>query len=155
MNSAEIYRILSRDPVTSRYFVGVFPSDRIPEVKDTPAAMVINNEEHFKSGAHWLAVYINENETCEFFDSFALPPAAYGENISAFVNRYPVVKWNKIPFQSLTSNVCGPYCIYYLFKRCKRWCMKSIIKSLTGKRNDFRVFQFVKKRYGVKMIFKK
>lgn len=156
MNSAELHKILSRDPFTMKYFVGVFPSDKIPELSSNRSfAMVINTDKSTEPGSHWVAIFVENNKKLEFFDSYGLPPDAYGSDIKHFITHYPEVSWNKICFQSLTSNVCGPYCIYYLVKRCQGLCMYSIVSHLVGKNNDFRMFQFVKRRYGVKLIFKK
>lgn len=155
MNSLELHRILSRDPYTARYFIGVFPSDKIPVIHLTPAALVVNNQDSRHRGEHWLALWVIDNQTIEFFDSMGLTPSAYGRDISAFVNQYPVVHWNKIRLQSFTSNVCGAYCVYYIVNRSKGFSLNIVIRNLAGRRNDFRMFQFVKKRYGVNMIFRK
>jgi hypothetical protein len=155
MNSSEIYNILSRDPISARYFTGVFPSDKAPHITQFPTTLVLNTDKHDEKGAHWLAIYIQDNSTVEFFYSYGLPPETYGKDITRFVNKYPNIRWNKIVMQSLTSNVCGQYCIYFILRRCQGLCMKFIIHQLAGKKNDFRIFQFVKKRYGVNMIFKK
>lgn len=155
MNNLNIYKILSRDPHTSKYFVGVFPSDKIPRITEFPAALVINTDKHTEEGSHWLAIFIVNHQTLEFFDSYGFPPDKYGEDITRFVTRYSRIKWNKICLQSLTSNVCGPFCIYFLLKRCKGLDMYFIVCNLAGKKNDFRMYQFVKKMYGVKFIFKK
>ena len=148
MYSAEIYRILSRDPFTMKYFIGVYPSDKIPNFHTSESrALVINTDKSSEPGRHWIAVFIENNQHVEFFDSFGLPPEAYGSDITTFVRRYPQVSCNKIPFQSLTSNVCGPYCIYFLVKRCQGFCIYSIVSNLIGKNNVFRMYQFVKKRW--------
>jgi hypothetical protein len=155
MNSTDIHKILSRDPYTAKYYLGVFPCDKIPAIEQFPSAMVINTDKHDEKGTHWLAIYIQSNYTLEFFDSYGLPPEAYGKDITKFLKKYPNIRWNKIVMQSLTSNVCGQYCIYFILRRCQGLCMKFIIHQLAGKKNDFRLYQFVKKRYGVNMIFKK
>lgn len=155
MNSSEIHNILSRDPISARYFAGVFPSDKIPAIKQFPSTMVLNTDKHDEKGTHWLAVYIQDNNTLEFFDSYGLPPEAYGKDITRFTKKYKRFSYNNVALQSLTSNVCGQYCIYFIIRRSQGLCMKFIIQQLTGKKNDFRMFQFIKKRYGVNMIFKK
>ena len=155
MNSAQIHKILSRDPVCARYFSGVFPCDKIPAIQKFPSVMVVNTDKHNEKGTHWLAVYIQDKKTLEFFYSYGFPPVTYGEDITRFVKMYPRIRWNTTSLQSLTSNVCGQYCIFFIIKRCHGLCMDSIISVLCRKKNDFRMFQFVKKRYGVNMIFKK
>lgn len=153
MNSSQIHKILSRDPISSRHYAGVYPSDKIPIIHKFPSAIVLNTGKHYERGTHWLAVYIQDKKTIEFFDSYGLPPEFYGEDISNFVRKYHYVQANKIPLQSLTSNVCGQYCLYFIVKRCQGVCMRSIVTQLMERKNDFRMFQFVKKRYGVHMIF--
>lgn len=155
MNSSQIHNILFREPASARYFAGVFPSDKIPVIRKFPCTMVINTDKHDEKGTHWLAVYIQDKKNIDFFDSYGLPPEAYGEDISRFVEKYHQIQWNKITLQSLTSNVCGQFCIYFIVKRSQGFCMKSITNALSKQKNDFRIFQFVKKRYGVNMIFKK
>lgn len=155
MNSSQIHKILTRDPISTRFFIGVYPSDLIPVIRKFPSSLVLNTDKHDEGGSHWLAVYIQDEETLDFFDSFGLPPEAYGEDIARFVMNYRHVRRNKIPLQSLTSNVCGQYCIYFIIKRCQGLCMKLIVSQLSRKKNDFRVYLFVKKRYGVNMVFKK
>lgn len=155
MNSSEIHTVLSRDPVSTRYFAGVFPSDRIPIIRNLPCAIVLNTDKHNEKGSHWLAIYIQDEKTLEFFYSFGLPPETYGEDITRFVKKYPRIQWNKTTLQSLTSNVCEQYCIFFIVKRCQGLCMNSITNVLSRRKNDFRMYQFVKKRYGVSMIFKK
>lgn len=155
MNSLQIHRVLTHDLHAQRYFMGVFPSDKVPKLQRFPAAIVINTDKHDESGTHWLALYMENKQTLEFYDSFGLPPETYGEDIYRYVKTFKVVQWNILPLQSPTSNVCGQFCIYFVVKRCQGFCMKMIVTPLAGKKNDFRMYQFVKKRYGVNMIFKK
>lgn len=154
MNSLQIHTILSRDPASVRYFAGVFPSDKIPTLRNFPCAFVVNTDKHHEKGSHWLAIYIQDKKTIEFFDSYGLSPETYGEDIARFVQKYSRMRWNKTTLQSVTSNVCGHYCIFFIVKRCQGYCMKAIVRMLSRKKNDFRMYLFVKKRYGVKTIFK-
>ena len=155
MNSLDIYKILSRDPLTARYFVGVFPADRIPPLKKT-AVMVVNTDTHDKPGRHWIALFVRDKNTLEFFDSYGLSPGHYGQHLEDYAKRFSRLVRNCTQLQSLTSNVCGPYCIYFLVKRCQGHSMNYIVNKLTpyGK-SDFRMYLYVKQRYGVKLNFKK
>ena len=155
MNSSDIYKILSRDVYTARYFRGVFPADKIPALTAS-SGLVANTEGHMDVGSHWIAMFVHHPQTLEFFDSYGLPPSAYGQDIENFARQFTYVKCNKKQLQSLTSNVCGHYCIYYLVKRCQGQSMDCIVRNLSvTTHNDFQIFQFVKRRYNVKMIFKK
>jgi len=155
MNSSDINKILSRDPHTARYFVGVFPSDKIPFLEKA-AVMVVNTDTQDKPGRHWLALFVRDKNTLEFFDSYGLPPASYGQHLEDYAKRFSRLMRNCIQLQSLTSNVCGPYCIYFLVKRCQGQSMQYIVSKLKpyGK-SDFKMYLYVKQRYGVKLNFRK
>lgn len=155
MYASQIHRILSKDKYASRNFVGVFASNEIPYVKGQ-SAIIVNTDTHDKEGSHWLAMYIQDEHTLDFFDSYGFPPSTYGPYIESYVHQFKHVKMNKKPFQSLSSNVCGQYCMYFLLKRCQGLSMDYILYLFNrNKNNDFIMYQLFKKRYGVKMIFRK
>ncbi|GFS54245.1 uncharacterized protein TNCV_2527631 [Trichonephila clavipes] len=116
MFTSQISKILSKE--APRDFLGVYPSDKIPKVKKK-AALVVNTDPHDEEGSHWLAMYIQDEKTIEFFDSYGFPPSVYEPHISQYVKLFPNVIYNETSLQNLTSNVCGQYCIFYLLKRCK------------------------------------
>ena len=155
MNGRQIDRILSMDTITSPFFQGVYSIDTIPLLREK-SAIVINNDESWEAGSHWLALFVDERKRLEFYDSYGKPPDFYGHYLNNYVSHYSNVCWNSITFQSPTSNVCGHYCIYFLRRRCMGDSMYSIIHHLCQyKSNDFRLYQFVKKKYGVRFVFRK
>lgn len=155
MYASQINKILFRDQYASRSFVGVFPADQLPPIQ-RETAMIVNTDAHDKEGTHWLAMYVQDEDTLEFFDSFGFPPSIYKPFISQYASQFSYVKWNEISFQSLTSNVCGQYCMYFVLKRCKGSSMDYIVHQLKySKNNDFRMYNFFRKRYAVNMIFRK
>ena len=155
MYASQIHRILSNDNNASRYFAGVFPADRLPPLKKE-AAFVVNTDTHDKIGSHWLSMFISDEDTLEFFDSFGFPSSMYEPFISQHASAFKNVKYNETTFQSPTSNVCGQYCTYFLLKRCSGFSMEYIVHLLKlSKKNDFILYNFFKKMYAVNMIFKK
>ncbi|GFT55788.1 uncharacterized protein NPIL_248631 [Nephila pilipes] len=114
MFASQISKILSKE--APRDFLGVYPADQIPKIKKR-AAIVVNTDPHDKEGSHWLAMYIQEEKTIELFDSYGLPPSVYEPHISQYAKLFPNVISNEISLQSLSSNVCGQYCVLYLLKR--------------------------------------
>ena len=51
-------------------FNGVYSRDNLPDkIKD--GAYVINLDEYFDIGIHWIALYVN-NKTVTYFDSFGV-----------------------------------------------------------------------------------
>ena len=63
MNSSQIYRILSRDPVSERHFAGFFSSDKMLVIHRFPCVLVLNTDKHDEKGTHWLAVYMQDKKT--------------------------------------------------------------------------------------------
>ena len=52
---------------------------------------------------------------------------------------------NKIQLQSAFSTVCGQYCIYFLYHRCRKRSMSTIVNSFVNDklRNDKLFYDFV------------
>jgi len=131
MNTRQIQRLLRRHPKTAPIFLGAVPSDGIPATDIFPYAVVINTEPHDDGGRHWVAVFVESRDRVEYFDSYACLP---NSNIASFLLRFPHVLRNTERLQSLTSTVCGHYCIFFLTKRCSRRSFAQIVKSLKAER---------------------
>ena len=129
MNSDQIQAILEHFVAVPMRFLGVFPQDQFPELKQN-TCFVINNKPSSHSGEQWLAFFIKSN-VVEFFDSYANPPASYGFNVNAIcVMRSPI--------QAYDSDTCGDHCIFYLVYRSRGWerdRIRSIYSESLG-RND-------------------
>jgi len=105
-------------------FLGVFAADEIPDCASTTrtttaACFVANTDPAHKAGQHWVAFYMPPSPArLEFFDSYGLTPADY-----AFPSRRlppeDRIFTNCVMLQSLTSNVCGHYCMIYLLLRSR------------------------------------
>jgi hypothetical protein len=85
MNTSEISRVLHRDQVLQQMLIGVFPIDRIPPPTSVPAAFVVNLDTHTQPGSHWVALFIDRNYKCEFFDSYGLEP---NKQMLQYINKY-------------------------------------------------------------------
>ena len=70
------------------------------------------------SGTHWFALYKECDDVMELFDSMGGDPASY--NLEEFMQNQQVDKciYNSVRIQSLFSNVCGHYSIYFAIQRC-------------------------------------
>ena len=49
-------------------FHGVYSRDNLAKIKD--GAYIINLDEYFVIGTHWVALYVNNNNDVTYFDSF-------------------------------------------------------------------------------------
>lgn len=128
MNTDQLDLILSQTLRHTRTsFIGVFASDRIPSLSTLsayPCCFVVNLDPHDAPGSHWVAYYLESTRHVEFFDSYGNPPSLY------LLEFATPIAFNEHEFQSLDSNVCGHYCIYYLTLRATQHTLSSICKKL-------------------------
>lgn len=145
MNSDQIHSALERTIHPPVHFLGVFPRDRLPSIHSYPSCYVANTDDSSKPGTHWVAFYFENIYNKEFFDSYGFTPSVYGFNISANIR-------NPIQLQSLTSTVCGQYCIFYLIQRSSGFPMYNLITCFSRTNpiwNDHHVARYAKKYFSV------
>jgi len=148
MNTEQLDGILSRIIVPPTKFLGVFAKDQIPDTRSLthyPSCFVANTDPSTKPGEHWVAIWIESPESCEFFYSYGIAPNCYGFVISC-------TTVNPKPIQSLNSVVCGYYCIYFLYCRSRGLSLTQIQNSFSfsnSEWNDFQVSRFVHKHFGI------
>ena len=138
MNTLQIKRALERNPYTKKTFCGVFPADQLPKTFYTfPCGFVANTDPSTQPGTHWVSFYFPSREKGEFFDSYGHPPEHYG------------FKFYEI--QSSWSEVCGQYCIFYLYHKSRGYSMNKIVNLFTDNTsiNDCNVACYVKKHFNV------
>ena len=152
MNTFQLAQALTKDPFTRGSFAGVYACDHPSsiEINESPKSFVVNTDPIELPGTHWIAIYFNEQMKGEFFDSYGKHPIHYNKYFLDFMNRNGV-EWehNKIQLQSAFSFVCGQYCIYFLYHRCRKRLMSSIVNSFVNDklRNDQLVYDFVRRKY--------
>jgi len=98
-------------------FKGTFPVDLIKYKKYTerPISFIINTDPSNKPGEHWVALYINEDNKAEYFDSFGRSPIDLINFLK--LNSVKEIIYNKNIIQCLFSSNCGAYCILFLRAR--------------------------------------
>lgn len=111
MNSLQVQRALRH---IQGQTIGVFPADKIPLVWEKPCALVANVDESTKPGSHWIAIYVDSSGNGVFFDSYGLPPAV-SHHIDRIRRNCRFYEWNIQQLQSIDSDVCGHFCIDFLF----------------------------------------
>ena len=83
---------------------------------------------YFYSRSHWLSIFQSSPLKIEFFDSFGRHPKDFG---FSFPPHYQLI-YNTFALQSFDSNVCGQYCIYYLYFRSLGYSLQEIIHHLSA-----------------------
>jgi hypothetical protein len=135
MFTSQIRSALASDPVASRYFAGVFPSDMLPNKITFPFSAVANTDPSSKPGRHWVAFHFDSEGNGEYFDSYGKPPcntALFNFLIDKNV-KCETPDANPVRLQGFDSDVCGQYCIAFLMKRARGKSMQDIVESFRGK----------------------
>ena len=125
-----------------RDFYGVFPQNRLPIVlMPKPFKIIVNLDESWKPGSHWVAIYSQKHGPTVYFDSFGRPPTPV---IETFIERNSPDGWfyTREKLQGDLSTLCGLYCIMFLnycprityflskFKDCDNFNDYKLIKNL-------------------------
>jgi hypothetical protein len=147
MNSIQIHKLLSKHV---KCFRGVYPVDLLPSSIEKPAIIVINLDEHYKPGSHWVTVCIANTGHAEYFDSYGLPP--FRDEITAYLQRNST-SWvyNCHRLQGLTSKVCGHYCCIYALHRAEGVSMTSFVNMFEPARhtcNDKKAVRMFQRLFG-------
>ena len=90
-------------------FNGVYSRDNLSKMKD--GAYVINLDEYYDIGTHWVALYVQNNYKVTYFDSFGVEHIP--KKIKTFINNKNI-KANIFRIQAYDSIMCGYFCIGFI-----------------------------------------
>ena len=102
LTNFEIQKYYQNEP----RFNGVYSRDNLPKLKD--GACVINLDEYFDVGTHWVDLYVR-NDNMTYFDSFGVEHIP--KEIETFIGRPCSIKANIFRIQAYDSIICGYFCI--------------------------------------------
>ena len=157
MNTLQLLDILSRDKFTKTQFLGVYASNQLPKkIHKYPVCLVVNSDKSTEFGSHWICFYISSRSKIEFFDSFGNPPSYYKGGISDFAVQYDEMNFNPHMLQRPHTAICGQYCIYYLYFKCRGYSLRRIVSRFVSEKytcNDPCVYNFVVRHFGVKTSY--
>ena len=97
----------------------------IRRISTKKSVCIVNTDISSLPGQHWIAVYFSGKGQCEYFDSYGLPPI-HTDIRNALRQCNLKLFYNPCTFQGVTTNVCGEYCLLFLFLRCRGFSMKTI-----------------------------
>ena len=107
MNTKQLWNALCLNPITNKYFDGIFSSDTLREITVKPVLIICNTDPSNKPGEHWVLFFFRENSV-DFFDSLGRDIKYYGsiftDFISSFVDNY---KQCIKRMQPIESDLCG------------------------------------------------
>jgi hypothetical protein len=153
MDNNTIDHILKNHPDIQHKFGGVFACDQLPtDHGNTEKFYVINTDPSDEPGSHWCCVYkspIDGLQNDEYFDSYGwFPPQ---EEFKEFMkNKYT---YSCRQLQHDLSTVCGQYCVFYIWQRCKGKTLAEIINLFPFEKHDFLANDLMVNS-AVKMAFK-
>jgi len=131
--------------VAPRYnFLGTFAKDQVPSNSSLtrfPCCFISNTDNSNQPGEHWVAFWFDSKDSSEFFDSYGYQPSIFG--FILLCNHF-----NRTCIQSLHSNVCGQYCLFYLFWKSRGKSLSLIVHCFDPKSpgwNDSQVRKYVRK----------
>lgn len=105
---------------------GVFPRDQIPQSFESyPTCLIANTDTSDLPGQHWVCYFFKNPSDYEFFDSYGLHPINYGFSLSS-----PSF-YNTRSLQSLTSAVCGQFCLFFIHAKSCGHSLPDIVHSFT------------------------
>ena len=90
-------------------FNGVFSRDNLPNTIKS-GAYVINLDEYYDIGTHWVALYVN-NKTAKYFDSFGVEHIP--KEIMKFIDNKKIIT-NIFRIQAYDSIMCGYFYIGFI-----------------------------------------
>jgi hypothetical protein len=96
--------------------IGVYSKDRLP-YKRQNGGYIINLEDDMNidgtpnSGSHWTCFYIDGKQAC-YMDSFGIIAP---RQVQEFLKPYAPFPYNTKQIQNIKSQVCGYYCLFFLY----------------------------------------
>ena len=122
--------VLAQSQLTLKpHFYKTVPCDCLPNPPDKkgPVAYIVNTDPQGMPGHHWLALW-TYNNVCEVLDSYALPLEMYKttDPLQKWLNKHwKYVVENGKSLQSIYSQSCGDYALFFLIDRSQKKSMNS------------------------------
>jgi hypothetical protein len=92
--------------------------DALPKRIGASECGIVNMEDSDASGSHWIAYFNDVNfDMVEYFDSFGVCPPAEIERYLRTSSK--ALAYSTTQYQSLTSILCGWYCLLFINERWK------------------------------------
>lgn len=117
MNTSELQCCIDCSSVLKKHVVGVFAADQLPSKRSHSFGFIANTDNHNMEGKHWCSFYFPNQNIVEFFDSYGKSIDYYNSYFHEYVSTVSSVTVNSKQLQSVNSDVCGMYCLFFLMHR--------------------------------------
>jgi hypothetical protein len=119
-------------------YLGTYSSDNCPKLSPNQA-VIFNNKPRGFLGEHWLCYYKDDHGTLNYFDSYGIPIEVAAKNglifhdVIEYLATEKAVKYSNVRLQSLLTQTCGQFCIYFLLQTLgKGLTVREIIAFLSS-----------------------
>lgn len=131
MNTWELQNVMLRDPAVLRQFGDVCAADELPSnISKRPSVYIVNSDRKGRPGRHWMAFYFPKKGPSEFFDPLGRAPTYYNRTFKKVLLRNgPRYVYNRFRVQPYNTDTCGPFCLYFVTRRCRGWSMTRIVRE--------------------------
>ena len=143
MYAHELRAIIARDIRLNQQFLNVFAADELPYQMPFGSLAIVNCCNQGDFGRHWLEICQETSNRLEIFDSYGFSPSMY--NLESKLPTSNVVVHNTKQLQSIHSDVCGQYCLYYCYFKSRGYAMSDIVSIFSNDytSNDMYVYNSV------------
>lgn len=145
MNTSQIQCCIDCSIVLRPYIIGVFAADQLPIKLDFPCGFIANTDTQNEAGRHWCCFYFPNSNTVEYFDSYGKSVNYYNNPFPRYVSNFSTIIANSKQLQSPYSDICGMYCLFFLWHRLNGISFSNIINMFSNiyDCNDLFVYRFV------------
>ena len=132
LNTFQLTAALQKNPITKKYFDGVYPRDILNSIKKTPRMIIVNTDPSTKGGKHWILLYFDTWGCAKIFDSLGNDVASYHSSITKFIQRHSTHYMHAVHdrIQPKGNALCGHYCLYYAYSRCEGMSAQKIVHTM-------------------------
>lgn len=147
----QITFLANRSKKLRQCYLGTFAADQLNDKWRTegsyPKFFIANTAPASQPGSHWIACIIRSKHLIEIFDSYGRRIQSYSSPLNQYAHRFLVRKENDHQWQAMFSDVCGHFCLFYLYHRAHGLTPLRIFHKLNKHNhilNDWKVVLFVK-----------
>ena len=144
MRTEELKEYMLNDFYIRKYYGGVVARDELPAIISKPSVYIVNTDTSDKPGKHWFALFYNDNEINEHFNSSGNDPSEY-VSMHLFQHGDKFIT-NTKRLQSFASSSCGEFALFFAYWRCRNYSFRKILQMFSTdlEQNDFLVQSFYK-----------
>ena len=125
MDNSDLLQSVLQDVPMAVEYVGCYANDRIPRTVFLPAGLIVNKDNHYGPGYHWISMHIDPYGNGVYFDSLGREPSMQAHhfltrNCVSYIRNYDAV-------QHPASSLCGVFCILFLYFMARGYSLSQFL----------------------------